>query len=168
MHHVGARLDEERRELVLGLGVGLGHIDVAPQRALREQPRLGLVIVTARVDAFGVGRPALLDARYGQPRRQDGDAQLAAFGERAGRDYAAPQRRPRLLHGLGPQRRDVDLVELAVVGERRFAPRPLDDVDRLRHALAAVVAAQPVAHEFILVVDRTLADADIDAALAEI
>src|SRR6266851_8847360 len=62
----------------------------------------------------------------------------------------------------------MDLVELAVVGERRLAPRPLDDVDRLRHAFAAVVASEPVAHEFVLVVDRALADADIDAALAEI
>ena len=70
--------------------------------------------------------------------------------------------------GLGRSAGNVHLVELAVVGERRFAPGALDDLDRLLHALAAVVAAQPVADELVLVVDRALADADIDAALAEI
>ena len=62
----------------------------------------------------------------------------------------------------------MDLVELAVIAERRLAPGALDDVDGLFHALAAVGAAQAVADELVLVVDGALADADVDAALAEI
>jgi hypothetical protein len=45
-------------------------------------------------------------------------------------------------------------------------PQAPDDVDRFLHPLAAVVAAQSLADKFVLVVDRTLADADIDPPLA--
>ena len=62
----------------------------------------------------------------------------------------------------------MDLVEPAVVGEGSLAPGALDDVDGLFHALAAVGAAQAVADELVFVVDGALADADVDAAAAEI
>ena len=57
---------------------------------------------------------------------------------------------------------------LPLVGDRAALPQALDHLDRLLHARAAVVAAQPVTDEFVFVVDRALADPDIDPAPAEI
>ena len=58
MHHVGARLGEQRRQLVLGLRVGFGDVDVAPQRALRQQPRPGRRVVPAGVEPGLVEPPS--------------------------------------------------------------------------------------------------------------
>src|SRR5262245_7824236 len=151
VHHVRAGVGQQRGQLILGLRVGLRDVDVAPERALGEQPRLGRRIMPAFVDPLGVGRPALLDARHRQPCGQDRHAEPAAFLERAGRNDAAPQRRAGLLHRLGPDSGDADLVELAVIAKRRLAPGALEDVEGFLHALAAVVAAQAMAHELILV-----------------
>src|SRR3546814_14296730 len=98
----------------------------------------------------------------------DGDAEPPAFGERAGRDDAAPERRTGFLYRPRPDLRNVDVEEPALVGQRRLAPRAFQDVDPFGHAFAAVVAAQSVANELVLVVDGALADAAIDAALVQI
>src|SRR5437868_5736713 len=74
----------------------------------------------------------------------------------------------RALHRAGPQFRYLHLKILAAITNGAAAPEASDDVDRLFHALAAVVAAQSVADKFVIVVDRPLADADIDPALAQI
>jgi hypothetical protein len=45
-----------------------------------------------------------------------------------------------------------------------FGPGADHDVERLGHPLAAIVAAQPVADELVLVVVGPVADADVQAA----
>src|SRR5262245_43176271 len=62
-----------------------------------------------------VGRPALLDPRDRQARRQDRDAEPAAFAERRRRDHAAPERQVGALHRAGPQLRHLNLEILAIV-----------------------------------------------------
>src|SRR5499433_1178370 len=114
------------------------------------------------------GRPAFLDPRHRQPRRQDRHAEPAAFAERRRRDHAAPKRQVGKLHRTGPQLRHLHLEILAIVGDGATAPQASDEVDRLLHALAAVVAAQPMADKFVLVVNRALAHSDIDPAPAKI
>src|SRR5258705_9463513 len=116
------------------------------------------------VDAGGIGRPALFYALDGKPRGEDRHAKLAAFPERAGRDDAAPQRRAGLLHRLWADGRGMDLVELSLVGKRRLAPCALEDVDRLLHALAAVVAAKPLAPQLVFVFERSPSHAGLHAA----
>ena len=59
-------------------------------------------------------------------------------------------------------------MEPAIIAEWSAAPGKVEDLDRLLHALPAVCAAQAVAHELVLIVRSALADADVDAPLAEI
>jgi len=72
------------------------------------------------------------------------------------------------LHRAGPQLRHLNLEILAAVGDGAAALQASDDVDRVLHALAAVVATQPMADKFVLVVNRALADSDIDPAPGQI
>ena len=72
------------------------------------------------------------------------------------------------LHRAGPQFGHLNPEISAAVGDGAAAPQAPDDVDRLLHALAAVIAAQSVADKFVFVVDRPFADPDIDPALAQI
>src|SRR5215469_15844894 len=111
-----------------------------------------------------VGRPSLLDPCDRQARRQDRHTEPAAFAERGRRDHAAPKWQVGALHRAGPQLRHLNLEILPAVGDGAAAPQASDDVDRLLHALAAVVAAQPVPDKFVLIVNRALAYSDIDPA----
>src|ERR1700758_3254441 len=72
------------------------------------------------------------------------------------------------LHRAGPQLRHLHLEILATVGNGATAPQAADDIDRLLHALAAVLAAQPMPDKFVLVVNRALAHSGIDPAPAQI
>src|SRR5262249_11016058 len=56
------------------------------------------------------------------------------------------------LHRAGPQLRHLQLEILAIVSDGATAPQASAEIDRLLHAFAAVVAAQPMADKFVLVV----------------
>jgi hypothetical protein len=49
-----------------------------------------------------------------------------------------------------------------------LCPGPGEDLDSLIHARTAVIAAQAIAHKFVLVVDRSTPDTHIEAAFAQI
>ena len=66
------------------------------------------------------------------------------------------------------QRGQAHLVVLAVVREGLLGPRARQDLEGLAAPLAAVVAAEPVADELVLVVERAAADADIQAAATQV
>src|SRR5262249_46269612 len=64
--------------------------------------------------------------------------------------------------------RQTELIKLAAVVDGRLRPRAQDDLQRLRRALAAVVAAKPVPDELVLVEVRPVPDADVDAPVREV
>src|SRR5438105_9866688 len=74
----------------------------------------------------------------------------------------------RLLSGPWAKPGQAELVEFAAVDERRLGPRADHHVERLLHPLPAVVAAQAVPHELVLVVVRPVPDADVEATAGEI
>jgi len=73
-----------------------------------------------------------------------------------------------LLHWLGPQFRHAQIEVFPFIDQGRFAPDSFQHVDGFRHARTAVIAAQAMPDEFVLVVDCPFANADVDPALAEI
>src|SRR5215510_14446255 len=64
--------------------------------------------------------------------------------------------------------RQTELIKLAAVVDGRLRPRAQDDLQRLRRALAAVVAAKPVPDELVLVEVRPVPDADVDAPIRKV
>ncbi len=168
VHHVVPRLGKQGAQLVLGLRIGLGNVNVAPRA--RSAPAAGLRVrsVVAARRSFLLRESAQRSLMRSTGRRAGEDRHARACPhsvKEPGEMTAAPQRRAGLLHRPGPQCRDVHLVELAVVDEGCLAPDPLEDLDDFLHALAAVVAAQPAARRTHTRYRRgALADTDIDAA----
>jgi hypothetical protein len=74
-----------------------------------------------------ISRPSLFDPCQRQPRRQDRQAEPAAFAERGRRDRAAPERQVRELHRAGPQFRHPHLKIPAAVRNGAAPPQVPDD-----------------------------------------
>ena len=74
----------------------------------------------------------------------------------------------RLLARARPQRRQAELIELPVVDQRRLGPGAQHHVEGLGHALAAVVAAQAVAHELVFVEVGPVPHADVEPPVAQV
>src|SRR5262250_1735550 len=113
-------------------------------------------------EAALVERQPLGNARQGHTRDENRRAEPAAFANRSrGRDRA-PDRRVRSLSRARAKLRQAELIELAVVTQRRLGPRAEHDLERLGRPLAAVVAAQAIADELVLVEVGPVPDADVD------
>src|SRR5436309_16069792 len=67
-----------------------------------------------------------------------------------------------------PELGQAELIELAPGHERLPRPRAEHHLERFFHALAAVVAPQAVADEFVLVVIGAVPYPDIDAAIGQV
>src|SRR6185437_11367808 len=81
---------------------------------------------------------------------------------------APPDRRMRTLVDARAQRGEARLEELALVDEGLLGPGAHQHLERLRAPLAAVVAAQAVAHELVLVVEGAAAHAHVESAPAQV
>src|SRR6267378_2511775 len=66
------------------------------------------------------------------------------------------------------QRGEAPLEELPVMDERLLGPGAHQHLERLRAPLPAVVAAQAVAHELVLVVERAPADPHVEPPPAQV
>src|SRR3989442_4767082 len=66
------------------------------------------------------------------------------------------------------QRGEAEVVELAVVNERRLGPRADQHVEGLVHPLSAVVAPQPIADELVFVEVGPVPDPDVEAAVGKV
>ena len=72
------------------------------------------------------------------------------------------------MHRSGPQFRYPQPEILALVHQRRFAPCTFQYFDRLRHPLAAVIAAHTMTNEFVFVVNCAFPNPYVDPTLAQI
>ena len=152
----------EHSFLAREMGVPLG---VARPAAQALADRLGMAAGNQAVLVEPQARPDRLERNA---RGQDRRAEAPALRERGRRHHAAPDRRVRPLVDPRPQRGQAHLEELALVRERRLGPRARQDLERLGAALAAVVAAEAVAHELVLVVQAAAAHADVEPAVAQV
>src|SRR5262249_19184371 len=66
------------------------------------------------------------------------------------------------------ERGERDLEVLAPIRERFLGPRSHQDVERFGAPLPAIVAAEPVADVLVFVVDRSPADADVEAPATQV
>src|SRR5262245_12592505 len=79
-----------------------------------------------------------------------------------------PDRWMRPLHRGGPQLWQAQGEVFALEVEWGCGPGPRHYLESFGHALACIVAAQPVAHEVIFIEDAAAPDADVEPPLAEI